>query len=105
MGVKRLCWMVCRAINEPFFRNVSIYFQKTLSTRDCDTVEFFPHDTPFPKIKTIDFLQQESTDIVDILKNPPSTKKTSLAAGDPVINALLMKTDMVTNQVHSCGIG
>ena len=50
---------------------------------------FFPHDTPFPNIKTIDFLHQAATDIVDILKNPPSTTTPSLSAGDPVRNALL----------------
>ena len=74
--------------------------QKTRLTRDCDTVEFFHHDTPFPKIKTIDFLHQAATDIVDILKNPPSTTPPSLASGDPVINELLTLATQLNNIDH-----
>ena len=91
-------WYVGPSMNH--YRNFSICFPKTHSTRDCDTIKFFPHDTPFPKIKTIDFLHQAATDIVDILKNPPSTTTPSLAAGYPVRNALLTLTTQLKNIDH-----
>ena len=71
------------------YRCVQCYFPRTKATRHCDTVEFFPTDTPFPRIKTKDFLHQAATDIVDILNQPPSTTTPSLEAGDPIRNALL----------------
>jgi hypothetical protein len=55
----------------------------------CDTVEFIPHVIPVPETKLEDFLRQAAGDIVQILKEPPSTVYPSLHAGDPIRNALV----------------
>ena len=70
------------------YRCVEIYFPKTRKTRACDTVDFFPHDYPFPEVKTKDFLHQAAADIVEILTKPPSTTVLTLEEGHPVRNAL-----------------
>ena len=57
--------------------------------RDCETIEFFPHDTPFPKVSIKDHLQKAATDIVTILSQPPSPTKTSLEEKDSTRNAIL----------------
>ena len=71
------------------YRCVQCYFPRTKTTRDCDTVTFFPKNVLFPEIKLEDFLRQAAEDIVTILTLPPSTTTPSLKAGDPVRNALL----------------
>ena len=70
-------------------RCVKCYFTRTKRERDCDTVEFFPTSLPFPSVTLTDHLKQAASDIVTILTQPPSTTAPSLAAGDPVRNALL----------------
>ena len=71
------------------YRCVSCYFPRTKTLRNCDTVTFSPKAIPFPEIKLEDFLRQAAEDIISILTLPPSTTTPSLAAGDPVRNALL----------------
>ena len=38
------------------YRCVQSYFPRTREVRDCDTVGFFPHSIPFPKVKLKDHL-------------------------------------------------
>ena len=71
------------------YRCVQCYFLRTKTTRDCDTVTFFPKSVPFPEIKLEDFLRQAAEDIITVLILPPSTTTPSLEAGNPVRNALL----------------
>ena len=71
------------------YRCVKCYFPRTRTVRDCDTVTFFPTSIPFPEINLTDHLKQAAGDIISILTQPPSTTTPSLAAGDPVRNALL----------------
>ena len=80
-------WYVGPAMSH--YRCVRIYFPATKSERICDTVRFIPHDIPFPKITTDDYLKQAADDIISILTRPPSSTTPSLSAGDPVRNALL----------------
>lgn len=68
---------------------VQCYFPRTRDVRDCDTVEFFPHAIPFPRVTLNDHLKQAATDIISILSNPPSTTVPSLLAGDETNQALL----------------
>ena len=79
-------WYVGPALHH--HRCVTCYFPSTRSERVVDTVTLFPHSIPFPKVKLIDFLHQTGTDLVTLLKNPPSTICPSLEAGDPTYNAL-----------------
>ena len=80
-------WYVGPAMRH--YRCVRCYFPATKSERICDTVKFFPHDIPFPAIKTDDYLKQAVKDIITILTKPPSSTTPSLSTGDPVRNALL----------------
>ena len=80
-------WYVGPAMDH--YRCVTCYFSRTRTTRICETVTFFPHNVPFPKVTTTDYLKQAADDIVTILTSPPSTTAPSLQAGDPVRNALL----------------
>ena len=52
---------------------VNIYFPITRAVRDVDTGDYFPTIVPFPELKIEDFLRQDATDTVTILKNPTST--------------------------------
>ena len=80
-------WYVGPALDH--YRCVECYFPRTRTTRVCETVTFFPHEVPFPKVTITDHLRQAATDIVTILTKPPSTTTPSLQAGDPIRNALL----------------
>ena len=81
-----LGWYVGPA--QEHYRCVTIYFPKKHMMRACDTVEFYPHHMTYPTVSTRDFLRQTATDMVDILLKPPSPTIPSLAAGDPVRNAV-----------------
>ena len=70
------------------YRCVQCYFPRTREVRNCDTVEFFPHDIPFPRVTVNDHLQQAATDIISILSNPPSSTVPSLLAGDDTNKAI-----------------
>ena len=71
------------------YRCVQFYFPRTITTRNCDTVTFFPKNVPFPEIKSEDFLHQAVKDIVTILTLPHFTTTQSFEAGDPARNTLL----------------
>ena len=84
-------WYVGPAMKH--YRCVSCYFPRTRTTRICDTVAFFPHTTPFPKVTLSDHLRQAAEDIIHLLTHPPTSTVPSLQAGDPVRQAL---TDLAT---------
>ena len=64
------------------YRCIKVYFPKTRSERDCDTLTFFPTVIPYPEVKLEHFLKQAASDIITILTTPPSTTTPSLQAGD-----------------------
>ena len=57
--------------------------------RYCDAVDFFPHETSFPRVKLKDHLTQAAGDIVTMLTQPPKNTVPSLQAGDPTRNDIL----------------
>ena len=71
------------------YRCVKCYFPRTREVRDCDTVEFFLHEIPFPRVTLNDHLKQAASDIISILSKPPSSTVPSLMAGESTKNALL----------------
>ena len=71
------------------YRCVRCFIPETRAEVDCDTVEFFPTNIPFPAVKTDDYLKQALTDIVSILTKPPPSTVPSLEAGDETRNAIL----------------
>ena len=80
-------WYVGPAMEH--YRCITGYFPRSRRTRICDTVTYFPHEIPFPKVTLEDHLKQATSNIIDILTNPPSTTVPSLQAGDTTKNALL----------------
>ena len=71
------------------YRCVKCYFPRAKTTRDCDTVTFYPPNIPFPAVKLKDHLRQTANDVIIILTQLPSTTTPSLEASDPVSNALV----------------
>ena len=88
MGTQWGGGMVCGTIHAAL-QMCSVLFSPYKTSKNCDTVTFFPTNVPFPQGKLVDFLKQAAVDIITILTDPPSTTTPSLQAGDPVRNALL----------------
>ena len=80
-------WYVGPALEH--YRCVSVFFPLTRSVRQVDTVRYFPHTIPFPKVSLEDHLRQAGSDIVRILSHPPSTLTPDLESGDSISNAIL----------------
>ena len=68
---------------------VTCHFPRAQTTRVCETVTFFPHEVPFPKVTLKEHLIQAADNIVSILTKPPSITVPNLQAGEQVQNALL----------------
>ena len=67
---------------------------RTRSTVDSNTVELFPHTIHFPAITLTNYLKQESTDIMSVIKKPSRTLPT-LQAGNEVTITLHMISDLL----------
>jgi hypothetical protein len=52
------------------YRCYQIYVTKTQSYRISDTVEFFPHQVPMPKLSSADAAQQAARDLIFALEHP-----------------------------------
>ena len=74
-----------------------MYFHKTGSVRDIDTVTFFTKVILFPKVNTDYFLRQAAEDIISILTTLPVSTTPSIEVGDTTSNALL-KIATIMNQ-------
>ena len=70
------------------YRCVKCYLPSTARERDVDTLKFFPKTVAFPEISTEDYLKQAASDILSILKDPPSSLP-YLAYGDATNNAIV----------------
>ena len=57
------------------YRCITGYIPSTMRERISDTVEYFPHDIPFPKFDQADYLRQAALDILSILKSPQPVLK------------------------------
>lgn len=53
------------------YRCIRCFFPKSRAERNVQTVTFFPHYIPFPRVDLEDFLRQAATDIIRILTQPP----------------------------------
>ena len=69
------------------YRCVQCFYPRTNFVRDTNTVKFLPHNLPFPEVTLEDFLRHTASDILDLLKDPPSALLPSLEAGDDTKNA------------------
>ena len=70
------------------YRCIKSYIPATKSEINCDTLAFFPHDIPIPKVSTEDYLKQATQDIITLLTHPVASLP-SLQVGDVTKNALL----------------
>ena len=48
------------------YRCMKVYFNKTRTVRDVDTLTFIPHTIAFPQLKIDDYLRNAAADIVHI---------------------------------------
>ena len=56
------------------YRCVKCYFLRTRDVRDRDTIEFFYHAIPFPRVILNNYLKQAATNVISILSNPLLTQ-------------------------------
>ena len=82
------------------YRCVQCYFPRTREVRNCDTVEFFPHDIVFPRVTLKDHLKQAADDLITILTQPPKNNVPSMQAGDPTRNAILQIAKLLKRVEH-----
>lgn len=70
------------------YRCYKVYIPSTNKTRITDTVQFFPHATPFPATNATTYLQQTASDMLHILQQTNGNIP-SLHYGSPVMNAFI----------------
>ena len=70
------------------YRCFKVYFPKTRTVRQVDTVKFIEGEISLPVVTVNEFLKQAAGDIVDILKHPHSNTIPSLQEGEPTNKAL-----------------
>jgi len=75
-------WYVDSSINN--YRCIKYFFPGIIEERDCNTVEYFSHEVPFPNVRLTDYLKQVAIDTILILSYSPS-----LQVGDSTRNALI----------------
>ena len=78
----------CAGPSLNYYRCVQCCMPRTRSAVNSDTVEFFPHSTPFPSVKSSYFLTQAATNIISITSKPPSINVPSLQSGKDVNTAI-----------------
>ena len=86
-------WYVGPSLNH--YRCLQCYLPRTREVRHCDTVEFIPHQIPFPSVTLKEFLIQAASDIITILTQRKKPSIPSLEAGDPTRNALLQLAEQL----------
>ena len=73
------------------YRCYSCYIPSMAGTRDAISVDWFPHQIPFPKVTTDDYLTQTAEDMLDLIhqKLAPTRKKPipSLTYGSKLLNS------------------
>ena len=62
------------------YRFIKVYFPSSRIVINVDTVTFFLHIIPFPKVNLDDYLRQAAIDIIIILTSSKTSKTLSLEA-------------------------
>ena len=70
------------------YRCIKCFIPTTKSEINSDTLAFFPHEIPLPKVSAEDYLKQATQDIISLLTHPV-TFLPNLKVGDTTKNALL----------------
>ena len=73
-----------------------MFFPRTRKVRDCDAVDFFPHDMPFTSVNLNDHLHQAADYVVNLLAHLPLSTLPSLDTGDPTRNTLLKLAQLLS---------
>jgi hypothetical protein len=71
------------------YRCHKCYIPSTFGVRDALTVDWFPHQVPFPKVGTDDYLRQTANDMLTLLQGTATKPLPSLTYGSPIANAYL----------------
>jgi hypothetical protein len=79
-------WYVGPSIEH--YRCYKCYVPSSSGVRDALTVDWFPHNVPFPKVTTDDYLRQTATDMLTLLQDK-TTPIPSLTYGSNVTNAYI----------------
>ena len=89
-------WTIGPALEH--YRCIQCYMPLTRSTINCDTLAFFPHNIPFPKVSTDDYLKQATQDIIQLLTHPIA-QLPYLQVGDVTKNAILQIAQMLNRSI------
>jgi hypothetical protein len=71
------------------YRCHKCYISSTFGIRDCLTVDWFPHNVPFPKVTSDEYLRQTATDMLTLLQDPTTHPIPSLTYGTNITNAYI----------------
>ena len=74
------------------YRCYNCYIPLTAGTHDAISLDWFPHQIPFPKVTTYDYLTQTAKDMLAIIRQKlASTRKNtpSLTYGSKILNAYI----------------
>jgi hypothetical protein len=80
------------------FQNVYIF--AIASERIVDTLEFFPHNSPIPKLSSADRLIMTANDMTNVLKNP-HPEVPFAQVGDDAISALTQLAEIFKNKFQT----
>jgi hypothetical protein len=79
------------------YRCQNVYISSTASERIVDTLDFPPHNSPMPKISSINRLLMVARDMTDAVKNPPPDVLFT-TIGDETLTALAQLATILKNK-------
>jgi hypothetical protein len=71
------------------YRCHKCYIPSTFGVRDALTIDWFPHQVPFPKVTTDEYLKQTAEDMLTILEDKTSAPIPTLTYGADLTNAYI----------------
>jgi hypothetical protein len=69
------------------YRCHKCYIPSTFGTRDALTVDWFPHNIPFPKVTADEYLRQTANDMLTLIQGTKTNPIPSLTFGSNITNA------------------
>jgi hypothetical protein len=71
------------------YRCHKCYIPSTFGIRDALTVDWFPHQVPFPTVTADEYLRQTAADMLTLLQDQTANPIPSLTYGSPITNAYI----------------
>ena len=66
-----------------------LYIPSTFGVRDALTIDWFPHNVPFPRVTTDEYLRQTAHDMLTLIQNKTTHPIPSLTYGSNITNAYI----------------